>query len=187
MSKNTRWALAIVGVAVIIVAAVVIGTGKDDTDATPTKSHEGTHSGQTAPTGPSGTTGGGSTAGGSGHSEGDHGGSGGASPGESGGDSGGASPHEESGGAKAQIGVVSPVLTAAKPQTVTAKKGEMVTIRAKSTKAATLHVHGYDAMVELKPGAVGQVRFKATIDGEFEIELHYAGTADEAGKLRVSP
>lgn len=192
MSKNTRWALAIVGAAIIIVAAVVIGTGKDSTDATPTHTHEntsptptqGTGAGATTTTGTTGQTGSGGGSGG-----GDNGQSGGASPSDSGtnDNSGGAGPQEESGGAKAQIGVVSPVLTAASPRTVTVSKGKTVTIRAKSSKAATLHIHGYDKTVPLSPNRTGRISFKATIDGEFPIEFHYSGSEAEAGTLRVNP
>lgn len=188
MSKNTRWALAIVGVAIIIVAAVVIGTGKDDTDATPVQ-NQGTET--TSQTGPTGSTGGVTSGGGGtgGQGSGDDNGTGGASPDDStsGNGSGGAGPQEETGGAKAQIGVVSPVLTASNPRTVKADKGEMVTIRARSDQSAELHIHGYDKTLELKPGKTGRVRFKATIDGEFSIELHFAGSEAEVGTLRVSP
>ncbi|MFT4050385.1 MAG: hypothetical protein QM648_11210 [Solirubrobacterales bacterium] len=194
MSKNTRWALAIVGAAIIIVAAVVIGTGKDNTDATPTHEHEGTTSGQTQSTGSGTTTPSGSTSsGGSDDSAGSGGGedSGGASPGDpgSGSDesSGGASPQQESGGAGVSSVLVSPVLTASSPRTVKVDKGEVVTIRAKSSQPATLHIHGYDKMVELKAGKTGRITFKATIDGEFPIEFHYSGSEAEAGTLRVNP
>lgn len=183
MSKNTRWALAIVGVLVIIVAAIVIGTGKDDTSTTPAE--PATEQPATHDQGHGATESTGQTAGGeSSHEHGSGATSGGASPGDG---SGGASPEEETGGAKAQTGVVSPVLTPSKPRTVTAEKGDLVVIRARADKPATLHVHGYDETLELAANKTGRIKFKATIDGEFAIEMHYAGSEAQVGTLRVSP
>lgn len=184
MSKNTRWALAIVGVVVIVIAAIVIGTGKDDTAATPTEpstERPAGHAGESSATSATGATA--TTPPKHGH---DTNGSqtGGASPSDQ---SGGAAPNQESGGAKAQTGVVSPLLTTDNPRTVKAQKGDLVVIRARADKPATLHVHGYDKMIELKANEIGRLKFKATIDGEFEIEMHYAGSAAEVGTLRVSP
>jgi hypothetical protein len=193
LSKNTRWALAIVGAVIIVIAAVVVGTGKDDTDATPTGSHGSHESGATAPT-PQAPTGGGSSqeAGqGTGSSGGQE--SGGAAPGnESGGaapgnESGGAAPGNETGGAQAQTGVISPILTPGKPKKITVDKGETVVIRARSPKAATLHVHGYNEMIELKAGQTGRIKFVAKFDGEFSIEFHFAGSESPAGTLTVNP
>lgn len=190
MSKNTRWALALVGVVIIIVGAVVIGTGSDSTDATQepgTEVTSETGATQSAPaTSPTGSTGS-ADGGGSGNDS----GSGGAGPGDSGEDSGGASPgktDDSSGGAEAQIGVVSPVLTTAKVRTIKVKKGQTVVIRAKSTTTGEMHIHGYDKEVSLKPDEVVRTKFKATIDGEFEIEFHLpAGDHAAVGVLRVSP
>lgn len=181
MSKNSRVALALIGVAVIVAAAVLIGTGKDNTDATSppaadqtTIEHEGAtgHSGQTAATGATG----GSKDSGAGDQN-----------GHADENSGGASPQNETGGAAPEAAVVSPVLTGSNQRTIKASKGDTVIIRARSTKPATLHVHGYDETVELEPNKLGRLSFKATIDGEFEIELHYAGSETHAGTLRVSP
>jgi len=189
LSKNTRWALALVGVVIIIVGAVVIGTGSDSTDTTQkpgTEVTSETGATQSAPaTPPTGSTG--SADGGSGNDS----DSGGAGPGDSGEDSGGASPgktDDSSGGAEAQIGVVSPVLTTAKVRTIKVKKGQTVVIRAKSTTTGEMHIHGYDKEVSLKPDEVVRSKFKATIDGEFEIEFHLpAGDHAAVGVLRVSP
>lgn len=192
MSKNTRWALALVGVVIIIVGAVVIGTGSDNTDATQEPKAEATSetgATQSAPaTPPTGATG---SENGGGSGAGDGSGTGGASPSDSGEDSGGASPgntDDSSGGAEAQIGVVSPVLTTGKVRTIKVKKGETVVIRAKASSTGEMHVHGYDKEVSLKPNEVVRVKFKATIDGEFPIEFHLpAGDHADVGTLRVSP
>jgi hypothetical protein len=189
LSKNTRWALALVGVVIIIVAAVAIGTGGDNSDATlsPDQTEHSTNhdSGDDSSGGITSSTG---ATGKSDDSSDDN--SGGAGPDTSTNDnSGGAGPGTDkssSGGAGATV-VVSPVLTTSGVKTVKVDKGETVTIRARSDKAGTLHVHGYNKMVELKPGQTGRVTFKANIDGEFEIELHYTGGETQVGVLRVSP
>lgn len=192
MSKNTRWALALVGVVIIIVAAVVIGTGGDKSDATLSTDHaehsqsENNNSdagatGTTGSTGSSGSdqnSGSGNNSGGSGTSTDSDDNSGGAGPDTSGSGSGAASPSSV---------VVSPVLTASGSKTVKVDKGETVTIRARSGRASTLHIHGYNKMIELKPDKVGRVTFKASIDGEFEIELHNTDGEVQVGTLRVSP
>lgn len=191
MSKNTRWALAIVGVVIIIVGAIVIGTGKDNTDAVQKPTEPAT-----AETGPTRTTPVTPTTGSTGSSE-DNGGSGsddgagsgGASPDDSG-QSGGASPDDsgsDSGGAKAQIGVISPVLTEGSVKTITADKGQTIVIRGRSASAGEMHIHGYDKEVELEPGKIGRAKFKATIDGEFHIEFHLPSGEVQVGTLRVNP
>lgn len=196
MSKNTRWALAIVGVLIVIVAGVVIGTGRENTDATPAQEHSGD---VLTPTGEAGATGDGATGTGAtgtagsdqGHGEdgqGEHE-SGGAAPQPSGSgdDSGGAAPRAETGGSMAEPNVVSPILVEGKQVTVKAKKGDTVMIRARSSKPATLHLHGYDKTIELTPNRVGRMRVNAKIDGEFEIAFHFHGSEVGIGKLRVSP
>lgn len=188
MTKSTRWALAIVGVVIIVVAAVAIGTGKDENAATPVEEHSqqqehpaDQHSGASHQSGSTTEDNAGST-GDSGSDQ-----SGGAAPGEnSGGDgTGGAAPQPQTGGARADV--VSTLLTPEKPRTVRAKKGQTVIIRARSGKEAMLHVHGYEKMTELAPGKVGVLKFKATMDGEYEIEFHFDGSQTSAGILRVSP
>lgn len=196
MSKNTRWALALIGVVIIIVGAVVIGTGSDNTDAVQEPSTEATaETGptQSAPaTPPTGSTGP-DNGGGSGDNGDQGNGTGGASPSnpDSGQGSGGAIPGQSpdsSGGAEARVGVVSPVLAAGKVRTIKVEKGQTVMIRATSTTTGEMHVHGYDKEIPLKPGEIVRVKFKATIDGEFPIEFHLpAGDHADVGILRVSP
>lgn len=187
MSKNTRWALAIVGAVIIIVAAVVIGTGKDDTDATqspnentPTVTGE-TGAGGAAPTKETG--GATSDSGGSGGE-----GSGGATAGGgSDENSGGASPQEETGGASAQGASISPLLTAGATKTITVDKGDTIVIRGRASSAGEMHVHGYDKEVALEPNKIARIKLKATIDGEFPIEFHLASGHADVGTLRVNP
>jgi hypothetical protein len=194
LSKNTRWALALIGVVIIIVGAVVIGTGKDNTDAVQEPKTESTAetggATQSTPTTPqTGSTGTDDNGGGSPAP--DNGGdSGGASPDDSG-ESGGASPgntDDSSGGASASSAIISPVLTAGKSQTIKVDKGDYLVIRAKSSGSGEVHVHGYDKEVPLKPGETVRIKLKATIDGEFPIEFHLAGGAHaDVGVLRVNP
>jgi hypothetical protein len=193
LSKNTRWALAIVGVVIIVVGAFVIGTGKDNTDAVQkptTPATEATGPTQTTVVTPqTGSTGSGND---SNSGSKDNSNSGGASPNDSGDDSGGASPvpgepKSLSGGAEAHIDAVSPVLSDIKVQTVIAKKGDSVMIRGISEEDGEMHVHGYDKEKALKSGKITRITFKATIDGEFPIEFHLSSGEVKVGILRVNP
>jgi hypothetical protein len=196
LSKNTRWALAIVGVAILIIAAFAISSGKDDTKAVQEPGQESTtETGPTTPapappqTGSTGSNSGDNSSGGSGTGD-NSGNSGGASPDDSG-NSGGASPDsnssDSSGGAEAHTDVFSPVLADGKVQTVIAGKGDTVTIRGLSDSAGEMHIHGYDKSVALKPGTIANLKLKATIDGEFHIEFHLPSGEVQVGTLRVSP
>lgn len=174
MNKNTRWALAIAGVVVLIVAAVLISTKSDDTVQTQTPATESGQQQDAGATDESGTQ--------------EHGDrdSDSADKGTSG-DSGGAAPRKESGGGGVEADVISPVLSADNTATVRVKKGQTVQIRGRSAEAAEMHVHGYDNVVQMKPNKVGKLTFKAKNDGMFEIELHTAQSAVEIGTLRVDP
>jgi hypothetical protein len=48
-----------------------------------------------------------------------------------------------------------------------------------------VHVHGYDLMADIAPGAPATIRFKATAPGRFEIELEDRGL--QIGELEVRP
>jgi hypothetical protein len=188
LSKNTRWALAIVGVAIIVIAAFAISSGKDDTKAeqapteqTPITPVTPATTGRTGPATPDPTSESGAGSPDTGE------GSGGAVPDSSGEGTGGASPQKDTGGAQAEIGMVSPILGAGPVRTVSVDKGEYVVIRARSAESGELHVHGYDKEVALKPDQIARVKFKATIDGEFPIEFHLPGGETQVGTLRVNP
>ena len=69
-------------------------------------------------------------------------------------------------------------------QHLTVDEGERVTVRVTSDGVADhVHVHGYDLMQDVAPGAPANIRFEATITGRFEIELEDAGTP--IGELEV--
>lgn len=190
MSKNTRWALALVGVVILIVAAVVIGTNRDSTNATETDEPATPIQQPTESTPTTGETG--ATTGG-----GDDSNTGGASPDDSGADdsggsqpgTGGASPApdtNDSGGAPAGTSrAAAPLLKSGTVRTIKVQKGDTVYFRAKSASADELHIHGYDKYVELPAGKTVSYKFTADIDGVFEIELH--GNGEKVAVLKVSP
>ncbi|WP_328532162.1 hypothetical protein OG984_14030 [Nocardioides sp. NBC_00368] len=53
--------------------------------------------------------------------------------------------------------------------------GESVTLAVTSDVADEVHVHGYDAHVDLVAGQEGALTFTADIPGRFEVELEGAG------------
>jgi len=64
-------------------------------------------------------------------------------------------------------------------------KGDTVRIAVISDTDEEAHLHGYDLSREIGPGKVGRYRFKADIDGIFELELENAGV--QIAELRVEP
>lgn len=194
MSKNTRWALALVGVTILIVAAFVIGTNKDETkatdlqDVTPAAGAPKIES--TPKTGSTGSTG-------STQSSGNGNGSGGASPqpsADTGGSSpdngsGGASPNDDdsngTGGAKTSSYSSAPLLQAGAVKNITVDKGDTVYVRARSATADELHIHGYDDKVNLPAGKIVNYKFEANIDGAFVIEIE--GSGKQVAELKVNP
>jgi hypothetical protein len=67
---------------------------------------------------------------------------------------------------------------------VKAKSGQKVRINAVSDVADSLHVHGYDKTLDLKPGKPGSVEFATSTKGIFEVETHETGKL--VFKLQVS-
>lgn len=53
--------------------------------------------------------------------------------------------------------------------------GESVTLAVTSDVADEMHLHGYDAHVDLQAGQEGALTFTADIPGRFEVELEGAG------------
>jgi hypothetical protein len=58
-------------------------------------------------------------------------------------------------------------------------KGETVRIVVTADAPDDIHLHGYDIEREVGPGQPGRFKFKANIEGIFEIESH---VAEDAGK-----
>ncbi|MGW1346906.1 cupredoxin domain-containing protein [Kribbella sp. NPDC002412] len=67
---------------------------------------------------------------------------------------------------------------------VKAKPGQTVRINAVSDVADSLHVHGYDKTLDLKPGKPGSLEFATSTKGIFEVETHETGKL--LFKLQVS-
>jgi FtsP/CotA-like multicopper oxidase with cupredoxin domain len=65
------------------------------------------------------------------------------------------------------------------------KKDETVEIEVTADAADEAHLHGYDITKELGPGKTARFRFKADIEGIFEIELE--GSHTPIAELRVEP
>ena len=64
-------------------------------------------------------------------------------------------------------------------QTLTAKKDSIVRIVVSSDAPDQVHLHGYDIEKEATPAQPAVIRFKANIEGAFELESH---TAEHEGK-----
>ena len=69
---------------------------------------------------------------------------------------------------------------------IAAKTGETVRIAVSSDTPDEIHVHGYDLTKKVAPGKPARFVFKATIEGEFEIEAHDLGHV-KVGSVVVSP
>ena len=73
---------------------------------------------------------------------------------------------------------------------IAAAKGDTVTIAVAVDRDDEIHLHGYDITRKAAPGKPARFRFKADIEGVFELESH---EAEEAGSdalvatLRVEP
>ena len=63
--------------------------------------------------------------------------------------------------------------------------GRTVVIRVTSDVADHVHVHGYDLMADVAPGAPATIRFEADAPGRFEVELEDAGV--QIAELEVRP
>lgn len=57
-------------------------------------------------------------------------------------------------------------------RTLTATAGDTVSIRVRSDRAVTLHLHGYDRELGVPADGEATLRFDAAIPGRFPIELH---------------
>jgi hypothetical protein len=62
---------------------------------------------------------------------------------------------------------------------IKASKGDVVRLVVKSDKGDEIHLHGYDIEKKAAPGMPARFRFKADVEGVFEIESH---TAEDAGR-----
>jgi hypothetical protein len=65
------------------------------------------------------------------------------------------------------------------PQTIEAKKNDVVQIVVSSDVPDEIHLHGYDIEKEAAPGKPARFKFRANVEGAFIIESH---AAEDAGK-----
>ena len=70
-------------------------------------------------------------------------------------------------------------------KTITVSKGDTVRFEIRSDQADEGHLHGYDISKPVGPGRRARYRFKADLEGIFEIELENAGVP--VAELRVNP
>ncbi|MFJ5831302.1 hypothetical protein [Streptomyces sp. NPDC093089] len=61
------------------------------------------------------------------------------------------------------------------PSRVELKKGERLTLRVTGDRADTVHVHGYDRELPLRPGTPATLTLTADRTGLFEVETHESG------------
>jgi plastocyanin len=76
------------------------------------------------------------------------------------------------------------------PAEIRAKKGDTVVIVVSADAPDEIHLHGYDIEKEVGPGKPARFRFKAKLEGEFEVESHKAEDAGRdplVGTLIVEP
>lgn len=63
--------------------------------------------------------------------------------------------------------------------------GDTARLEIRSDRPAELHIHGYDRYVDVQPGESARTRFRADLEGVFEVEDH--DTAVTVAELKVSP
>ena len=76
------------------------------------------------------------------------------------------------------------------PAEIKATKGDTVVIVVSADAPDDIHLHGYDIEKKVAPGQPARFRFKANLEGEFEIESHVAEDAGRdplVGTLVVEP
>ena len=65
------------------------------------------------------------------------------------------------------------------PKTIRAEKNDIVQIVVSSNIPDEMHLHGYDIEKEAGPGKPARFKFKANVEGAFELESHAAEDAGE--------
>ena len=72
-----------------------------------------------------------------------------------------------------------------RPEEVSVREGDRVTMSIRSDRKIELHVHGYDLEREVEPGGTTDLSFEADLTGRFPMEDHE--TERELGVLVVEP
>lgn len=70
-------------------------------------------------------------------------------------------------------------------QTLRFESGETIRLRFRSNAPGEVHIHGFDQEIAVGPSGDEITRFKATLEGIFEIEEH--GTGEILAKLEIRP
>ena len=70
-------------------------------------------------------------------------------------------------------------------QRATIEQGRDVVLVVRADVSDHIHLHGYDLMVDVAPGAPARLRFTADVPGRFEVELEDRGV--QIADLRVRP
>ena len=65
------------------------------------------------------------------------------------------------------------------PKTIRAEKNDIVQIVVTTNIPDEMHLHGYDIEKEAGPGKPARFKFKANVEGAFELESHAAEDAGE--------
>jgi len=65
------------------------------------------------------------------------------------------------------------------------ERGQRVTLVVSADVADHVHVHGYDLMADVAPGAPARISFRASVPGRFEVELE--NRVIQIAELRVNP
>ena len=70
-------------------------------------------------------------------------------------------------------------------QRIRARRGDTVRLDVIADVADEVHVHGYDVTRRVAPGSPARLRFRARLEGVFEIELEQRGV--QVAELEVRP
>lgn len=72
-------------------------------------------------------------------------------------------------------------------RTLSATRGEVVSVVVRSDEAVTLHLHGYDRELEVPAGGEATLRLEADIAGRFPVESHASHGHDTILYLEIQP
>jgi hypothetical protein len=71
------------------------------------------------------------------------------------------------------------------PPTLEYEKGDMIVLRLSADAEEEVHIHGFDKTVDVPLRGATVTRFRANIEGIFEIEAH--GSGKLLAKLEIRP
>ena len=72
---------------------------------------------------------------------------------------------------------------AAKPPTIRVRQDEKITLDWTTDEIVSIHLHGYDQLLAVKPGETKAMRIDATVAGRFPVSAHaYGAQTENKGK-----